>query len=335
MRGLPARTNLLALLCALIFLAVPASTPASADQLFVDPMFGVSVTSNVQYGTNVAGNGNTVVLDLDIYQPTGAGVPAQRPAIVLMHGGYFVDGSKTTSNMIALANEFASRGYVAVSINYRKLGLLPPAPGALPIMDPSRYPDWLLPDLAAYGVTIEQYVSTIAAAVSDQAAAVNWLAANAATYGINPNWIAAGGYSAGAVSSLLLGVGAIDGASAGVGAVFSMAGGLFGQEPVVDPSDPGVFILHGTNDSTVPYSEVGFLTPALTAAGVPFETRIVSGAGHSSTGLRNALLADPDPFFEFMGGQLGILVPEPGTWALAAVGALSLAAVRLSRRRRR
>ncbi len=132
-----------------------AAIPALAGNLFIDPMFGVSVTSDVQYGTNVDGLGNSVVLDLDVYQPTGAGLPAQSPAIVLMHGGFFVSGSKTTSNMIALANEFASRGYVAVSINYRKLGLLPPAPGTPITPVPSRYPDWLLPELAAAGVTVE------------------------------------------------------------------------------------------------------------------------------------------------------------------------------------
>ena len=132
-----------------------AAIPALAGNLFIDPMFGVSVTSDVQYGTNVDGLGNSVVLDLDVYQPTGAGLPAQSPAIVLMHGGFFVSGSKTTSNMIALANEFASRGSVAVSINYRKLGLLPPAPGTPITPVPSRYPDWLLPELAAAGVTVE------------------------------------------------------------------------------------------------------------------------------------------------------------------------------------
>jgi para-nitrobenzyl esterase len=315
------------------FLPTVLASSAIASQLFIDPMFGVSVTSNVQYGTNVDGNGNPVVLDLDIYQPTGTGLPAQSPAIVLMHGGFFVSGSKTTSNMIALANEFASRGYVAVSINYRKLGLLPPPPGAPLTLVPSRYPDWLLPDLASAGVTVEQYAATIAAAVSDQGTAVNWLAANAATYNINPDWIAAGGYSAGAVSSLLLGVGAVDGVSADVGAVFSMAGGLFGQEPFVDASDPGVYILHGTIDDTVPYTEVGFLTDALSAAGVPYESTIVAGAGHSSTTLRNTLLSDPDPFFEFMAGQLGVPVPEPSAFSLAFVSGIVLLAAVWSRRR--
>ncbi len=312
------------------------SSAATAGELFIDPMFGVNVTSNVQYGANVDGNGSSVVLDLDVYQPTGGSLPAQLPAIVLMHGGSFVSGSKTTSNMVALANEFASRGYVAVSINYRKLGVLPPAPGTPLTLAPSRYPAWLLPELATAGVTIEQYAATIAAAVGDQATAVNWLAANAATYNVNPDWIAAGGFSAGAVSSLLLGAGAVDGASADVGAVFSMAGGMFGLESFVDASDPGVYVLHGTADATVPYSEAGYLTDALTAAGVPYASTIVPGVTHDASTLRSTLLSDPDPFFQFMVGQLGVTVtvPEPSSLALAACGVLGLLAIARRRRHR-
>lgn len=290
---------------------------------------------NVQYGTNVNGSGNNVSLTLDIYRPTeqvaGSPLPAQVPAIVLMHGGYFVFGDSKTSNMVNLATQFAKRGYVAVSINYRKLFDFPPAPGISPVPVPSRIPSWLPGELISYGATLDEYSDTIAAAVEDQATAVNWLVANAATYNINPDWIAAGGFSAGALSSLLLGASAIDGVSADVGAVFSMAGGMFGYETFIDSNNPGVFILHGTRDTTVPFSEVPFLQSALSTAGVPYESLILPDVVHSSNSLRNALLADPDPFFEFMSTQL---VPEPSTWILAAMGFLGVIPV-LRRAKRR
>ncbi len=321
-------------LSSLTLLCVIITKPAYAGPLFVDPLYGVSTTSNVQYGANVNGFGSNVSLTLDIYRPTeqvaGSPLPAELPAIALMHGGYFAFGDSKTSNMVNLATQFAKRGYVAVSINYRKVGDLPPPPGDSPVPIASRIPNWLSAELVSYGVTLQQYVDTIAAATEDQAAAVNWLVDNAATYDINPDWIAAGGYSAGAVSSLLLGAGAIDGVSADIGAVFSMAGGMFGYESYFDSNEPGVFMLHGTSDTTVPYSEVPFLQSALSAAGVPYESLILSGAGHSSSTLRNALLANPDPFFEFMSTQL---VPEPSTWMLAATGLLGL--VPLTRRARR
>ncbi len=115
-----------------------------------------------------------------------------------------------------------------------------------------------------------------------------------------------------------------------------MAGGLFGQEPFVDAGDPGVYILHGVFDETVPFTEVGFLQDALTAAGVPFESRIHPSAGHGSSTLRSHLLGDPDPFFEFMADQLGVVVPEPSSVLLAAFGLAALVgAYHRGRRRQR
>jgi acetyl esterase/lipase/formylglycine-generating enzyme required for sulfatase activity len=301
---------------------------ASASTLFVDPLFGVNVTQNVQYGTNVDGGGNPVVLDLDVYQPTGAGLPATLPGIVLMHGGSFVDGNK--SNMATTAFNFASRGYVAVSINYRKLDLLPPPPGASPAIYPERNPDWLPGALAFWGVTQQQYADTIAAAVGDQAMAANWLAANSPTYNIDPSKIAIGGYSAGAVSSLMLGAGAIDGASADVAVVLSIAGGMFGHEIAIDTADPGIFVVHSTADTTVPFTEVGFLETAVAAAGVPYDSLIFEGVSH--TQMITPLFNNPDPMFVFMAGELGLLVPEPPSLALAACGIGLLVAARWGQR---
>lgn len=317
MRSRCSRNGHRAILLAMALAAFPLSAPGA--QLFVDPQFGVSVTSNVQYATGEIGNGTQKALKLDVYRPTGANLPTKLPAIVLMHGGFFVDGDK--SSMSGIANQFAQRGYVAVSINYRKLPDLPPAPGAPLDLSGARFPSWLPGELKNWGVTLEQYADTVAAAVSDQAAAVNWLAKNAGTYSIDPGMIAAGGYSAGAVSSLALGAGVIDGASADVGAVFSMAGALFGLESAYDAGDPGVFLLHSNNDTTVPSSEIPYLLGALSNAGVPHESLIVPGAGHSSGLMWNAVMANPDPFFEFMIGQL---VPEPATWQLLGMATLGL-----------
>jgi len=288
-------------------------TTAVADQIFIDPMFGVNVTSGIQYGSNVNGNGNPVALNLDVYRPTGAGLPTGLPAIVLMHGGYYVEGNK--QDMSVLADGFAQRGYVAVAINYRKLGLLPPPPGQSLELIPERYPAWFPGQLVQWGVTAEQYIDTIAAATGDLAMAVNWLAANSAAYNVDPSKIVAGGYSAGAISSLLLGANAVDGASADIAAVVSMAGGLFGWESFISPGDPAVFVVHGTADTVVPFSEVAFLESAYATAGVPFASHIITGVDH---GLLDSDLLDHQPFFEFLNQQLN--VPEPSSLALASLG---------------
>lgn len=312
----------------LFFSLVAYCTTVNATP-FLDPMFGVNVTYDVQYGTSPTGDGVDLPRYLDLYQPTGPGLPAELPAIVLMHGGSFVSGHK--GHMAAYANAFAERGYVAVSINYRLLlqDNLPDPPGDPITIDPSRYTDSFEAQLLVWGVTVEEYCAEIAAAVADEAMAVNWVVDNADTFGIDSQKIAAGGYSAGAVSSLLLGVDAVDGAQADVGAVFSRAGGLFGLETHVDPSDPGVYILHGDQDTTVPYAEAGFLVDALSSAGVPFVLDVDEGAGHGPN------LEDPSLLFNFMFEQLDLqtIVPEPSSLVIfATLGCLALIAA--ARRKR-
>ena len=94
--------------------------PGDAPLRYRDVLPGttVSVTPNVVYSTSQDGTANT--LTLDIYRPTPD--TPQRPAIVLVHGGGFVSGTSLNGAMVTMANAFAQRGYVAVSINYRLLG---------------------------------------------------------------------------------------------------------------------------------------------------------------------------------------------------------------------
>ena len=305
---------------------------ASAAQMFVDAQFGVSVTSNIQYASHPVSGGGNLNLSLDLYRPTGIGLPAQLPAMVLMHGGYYVGGSKNDSDMVALAQEFATRGWVTASINYRMLGNLPPSPGATLAPHLDRLPSWLPGQLTAWNATLPQYMDTIAAATYDEATAVNWLVSNAATYNIDPELLAAGGYSAGAVSSLALGAGVVDGVpDTGIKAVFSLAGALFGWESAIDSNMPGVFILHGTEDTTVPYSEVPYLQAALSGAGVPYDSLIVPGADHTSPQLGSEFFANEQQFFQFMADQI-LAVPEPSSQMLASLAIISVIGYGVTRR---
>jgi len=303
-------------------LCVSLSPLASAATFLIDPQFGVSITNNVTYGTSANGAGTPLPRLLDIYQPVGPGLPDKLPGVVLMHGGFFTSGSK--AGMSNIAQAWASRGYVAVSINYRLLFELPDPPGAPPTVYPSRVPAWVPGQLAQYGVTIQQYANTIAAAVADQGMAVNWLADNAATYQLDPHMIVVGGYSAGAVSSQLLGIGAVDGVDADVAAVASFAGGTFGHEIALDSNDPPMFLVHGTDDTTVPYSEYLFMQPALDNAGVPSEAMILPGVGHG-LGFNEMTSTQMFRFLKFH------VVPEPSA---ATFAALSAGIFSMQRRRR-
>jgi len=111
-------------------------------------------------------------LQLDLYLPArqAAGpVPAAAPAMVLVHGGGWNAGLRT--NLAPLAIRLAQRGYAAATITYR----LAPEAG---------FP----------------------AAVHDAKAAVRWVRAHAAEYGIDPGRIAIGGGSAGGQIASLAGV---------------------------------------------------------------------------------------------------------------------------------
>ncbi|MCP5539776.1 MAG: alpha/beta hydrolase [Akkermansiaceae bacterium] len=104
-------------------------------------------------------------LKLDLFRPKERGEPL--PAIVCIHGGGWFQGDR--SSMTNLAQALAARGFVAVTISYRLSG-------------EAKFP----------------------AAIQDCKAAVRWLRANAADYGIDPAHIAVTGLSAGGHLAALL-----------------------------------------------------------------------------------------------------------------------------------
>src|SRR3989344_2459740 len=179
---------------------------------YLVPVFsGVETTKNLRYGTNDR-------LQLDLYQPAGDTL-AQRPVVILIHGGGFVAGSK--EGVAAEAEEFAKLGYVALAINYRLTG----AGNGFAINDP-------------------QLPNAVRDAQHDAQAAVRWVRKNAAQYRLDPNRIGVGGYSAGAMTSLYLDFNHSDvgnsgnpGFSANVNAVFSMAGAVLPTEFSIITSD--------------------------------------------------------------------------------------------------
>ena len=105
---------------------VPLTFDRQQATRYVDPVFGhVNVVRNQIY--RPAGNGRGV--GLDIYEPAGDQVK-ERPTIVWIHGGSFQVGDK--AEMAQWATDWARRGYVAVSINYRLLSI--PSPGDAAIL---------------------------------------------------------------------------------------------------------------------------------------------------------------------------------------------------------
>jgi len=162
--------------------------PVAAPVRYADEVFaGTNVTSNIRWGEAPNRSGAPVPLDLDLYEPAGDTVE-RRPALVVAHSGGFKVGTKTNAVSVNLADRFARKGYVVISINYRRLALT---------------------DCGTLGGLISdasgcKYAAM--AATSDGQAAVRWLRANADTYGVDPTRIAMMGDSAGALMSILAGM---------------------------------------------------------------------------------------------------------------------------------
>ena len=128
------------------------------------------------YGSAINIDGTPIALRLDLYTPRGD-TASDRPVFIYAHGGFFLVGDK--SEATAWATRMAQRGYVAASINYRLGSVLVSAP---------------------IDTALEFQVVNNARA--DMQTAVRWFRANAASLRIDPDKIAVGGVSAGAVTAL-------------------------------------------------------------------------------------------------------------------------------------
>jgi dienelactone hydrolase len=268
----PARwiaTTVAGLTCAAVLGACTVPDPPGEPPLrYRDRVFsGQTVTSDITYGRAPDLSGNPVDLKLDLYQPAGDTVTA-RPAVIWIHGGAFHAGSKTQANIVKLSRQFAQRGFVSASIDYRLMGTDKCA-GVQPVP-----------------------ASCEAAAVEaqhDGQAAVRFLRAHAAEYGIDPTRIAIGGGSAGADVALLVGAHSEDPGSSGtpgesskVGAVVSISGVLppNGQALLGAGDAPTLWFVGSEDPLITDENRVLANAGALYNAGVVSVPEVLQGAGH-------------------------------------------------------
>ena len=183
----------------------------------------------------------------DLYQPTND-VAKARPLIIWMHGGGFKYGSKTAKGVKVWSENFAQRGYVCVSINYR-----------LSKHNPLFHFDELLKS-SFY-------------AVQDAKRAVAYFRENAARYGIDPDRIILGGNSAGGFMALdaaysknedfgkMANIPEEDIKAAGIPhqpiyAVINYWGAIYNLEWLKNSKTP-IISVHGSKDGLVPITHKG------------------------------------------------------------------------------
>lgn len=90
------------------------------SQPFVSMQYSYQQLADIPYGSARDFGGNQRTLLLDLCTPVGdVPPPCGRPLVVIIHGGSFITGDKTDAIPRQLMEDFAKRGYVSASINYR------------------------------------------------------------------------------------------------------------------------------------------------------------------------------------------------------------------------
>ncbi|MGP0066902.1 MAG: alpha/beta hydrolase fold domain-containing protein [Isosphaeraceae bacterium] len=222
-------------------------------------------------------------LKLDVASPAAGEGPF--PAVLVIHGGAWRAGNKGDVGPVLL--EFAGRGYVAFSPQYRFC------------------PKEVFP-----------------AQVQDVKAAVRWIKSNAKKYRVDPDRVGAMGFSAGGHLALMLGVtgpsdglegdpspgapdtrikavvnyfgptdlGSKDIPDISKGLVKDFLGASAEAKPelaakaspktYVSKDDAAILTFQGTKDPLVPFTQAIELAEAMTAAGVPGRVELLVGAQH-------------------------------------------------------
>jgi acetyl esterase/lipase len=247
--------------CGLHTLTPPGPAPLRyRDQVFQN----VTKTADVSYGSAVDQNGATQDLKLDIYEPTGD-ANTKRPVMVWVHGGGFSGGDKTSGEIVSEATDMAKKGYFNVSINYRLYG-----PGCS----------------ASGGGSQLGCIQAMIDAQHDAQAAVRFLRKNATTYKIDPDRIAMGGSSAGAITALHVAANSEDpgtsgnpGFSSAIKGAVSLSGAKIIGAPM-SSTDAPILMFHGTNDGLVPYQWAVNTLDQANAANVVAYLTTYQGDGH-------------------------------------------------------
>jgi len=175
----------------------------------------VWVDEDVTYAEGLAHSGSStssfsIPLKLDVYYPDNNST--NRPVYMFIHGGGFNGGTKTKPEIVEMANYYASRGWVFASVDYRTTEELGSIEGltqeeVLAFYSGMAPQEWIENTFLG-AETLDQIKQGIAMymAQRDSKAALRWMVANSNSYGVNTDFITVGGASAGAITTVALGI---------------------------------------------------------------------------------------------------------------------------------
>jgi acetyl esterase/lipase len=243
--------------------------PAAVFKPSLEKRYEVSVEEAVVYGTGGTLDGGQVDLLLDLAVPdTETGGP--RPLLVHIHSGGFTEGSRWPQW------DWAARGWVAASIDYRLAGDDPlPGPRVQGFFD------------AVGGKSAPAVHRSVVAAVEDTLVALDYLLGRADELHIDTDRIVLKGESAGAFTALHVAYCAdefgID--HPAIAAVVDFSGAIArtcGEGAAIDPGEAALFVAHGTEDvGETAFSRAENIVAGATAAGITYEFHPLEGVGHS------------------------------------------------------
>ncbi|MEO0340005.1 MAG: alpha/beta hydrolase [Bacteroidota bacterium] len=263
--------------------------------------FPVITEKNITYAEGLShdslnsSNYTVIPIKLDIYAPNNSS--KDRPVFMFIHGGAFENGSKSQAAIVNIANFFASRGWVFISIDYRLKGDTGTVPeewasfaSSLPVSDDNK---------ASFNAMYP--------AQRDAKAALRWIIANKDNYNINADYITVGGASAGANTAKGIVISDLNDFTDEISTVqdptllttnleeiytvqtiIDFWGGqsvtdafevVYGRD-LFDPNDPVLYKAHGTADFTVPFSSALDLQEIYESIGVTMKLDTLIGVGH-------------------------------------------------------
>ncbi len=283
----------------LIFTACSEDEPIGLDNeipvIQAESTFPVSIEEDLIFAEGLGHNNSSttpfaIPLKLDIYTPDNTS--ENRPLFLFIHGGGFTGGIKHKPEIVEMANYYASRGWVFVSIDYRTTEELGVIQGMTPEelltyyrgMAPQEWIEFTLQ--GAQSPDQVQQAIAMYLAQRDAKAALRWMVANSNTYHINPEYITVGGASAGAITTIALGISNQEDfrdeisitddptlSTTNLNETYKVRSMVYfwgsnikldvfeavydlEQYAQYDPTDPELFMAHGTaNDPVTPYAE--------------------------------------------------------------------------------
>jgi len=181
---------------------------------YIEKSFEVQILSNEVYASAGIHFSDKLIyrnLLLDIYRPIGLHADIRSPALIMAFGGAFHRGSKDNdafevdgSVNTAIAEyclEFAKRGYVCFSIDYRLIQEDPDPGTTISISNPDFVPrsrvDEVRKIMNLPPADNSMLWRGIEGAIDDGVAAIQWVKNNSERLKIDPQKIAVGGWSAG------------------------------------------------------------------------------------------------------------------------------------------